>query len=306
MITQGPETIDQITKRNLYLVDCHYVLKPIKYIITHRTSMYKYNLNTALLAERRWFLMIAAGQDFSWLGLNPKLLPQLHYPFFQLLSVFFCFKAAKIFGWLFSGSFQAPLDQRGSCYKLRHLFLPLPFKTRQEQSPDTHILVSRTYGRKSNNTLPSARENFGRLHCFQARGDHLGQFLGGIIEHLRNYLYWNQNCTNPQETMPFWAAYIAALQTPQSSEATVKRHCFRLHTITMLWEFKFGVFNLIIHLSVDITITDFSPFSSGNGEQLNKAFTVGCVFSPILLETKLMILCYLSILLSAPPPTPFN
>lgn len=65
----------------------------------------------------------------------------------------------------------------------------------------------------------------------------------------------------------------------------------------MLCELKFGVFNLIIHLSVDITITNSTPpFSGRNGEQLNKAFTVGSIFILILFGHKLIHSTFCSLL----------
>lgn len=43
-------------------------------------------------------------------------------------------------------------------------------------------------------------------------------------------------------------------------EAATEKCCFRLDIITLLWEHKFGVFNLITHLNVDTAIIDFSIF----------------------------------------------
>lgn len=74
---------------------------------------------------------------------------------------------------------------------------------------------------------------------------------------------------------------------------------------TMLWELKFGVFILIIHLSVDIMITNFSPFSSESGEQLNKAFAEGHVFILILFGHKTNESVLLSVLSTLPSPNSF-
>lgn len=38
--------------------------------------------------------------------------------------------------------------------------------------------------------------------------------------------------------------------------------------MTMLSEFKFAVINLILHFSVDRTITNSSHFSNGNGKKI--------------------------------------
>lgn len=153
--------------------------------------------------------MTAAGQDCSWR--ESELLPQLHYPFFTLCFLF-CFGCGNILAGYFLDT------SRGSKGELLQAKLSLPSPPFQNQTRtfSWYILASRTFGR-SNKTLFTERENFGGLHCFKTPGDHVGQFLGGIIEHVHNHLCGSQNSTNPQETMPFWAACRVEFHTPHSS-----------------------------------------------------------------------------------------
>lgn len=127
----------------------------MKQIITHRVSMHRAQHHPVSREQE-------APQDCSWRDWAWAC---------ASASLPFTGTATAIFGLVIFRTL--PEFQRGNCYKLSLLSPPFQNQTR---TFSWYILASRTFGKRSNKTHFTERENFGGLHSLKLLGTTWGNF----------------------------------------------------------------------------------------------------------------------------------